>query len=117
VCKRERSIQRTDRDGERENKVVVVVVVVTIAVLVEEAEGLLELGDLVVGELICHGLLCARRVSGSTKKKKKGSGDGRRRDLCGVASGGSFPPPIYTASSVTSALPSTTCFSQTTPPH
>jgi len=39
----------------------------TVAVLVEEAEGLLELGDLVVGELVRHGLrssLSERRAGG-----------------------------------------------------
>jgi hypothetical protein len=47
----------------------------TISVLVEEAEGLLELGDLVVGELIRHG---RRRGGGeSTQGMKLGKRGGR----------------------------------------
>ena len=46
----------------------------TVAVLVEEAEGLLELGDLVVGELVRHGLrssLSERRAGGRAREDER----------------------------------------------
>ena len=53
----------------------------TIPVLVEEAEGLLELGDLVVGELVRHGLhgLVSSRGERASERTNGGRG-GRRRD-------------------------------------
>ena len=55
-----------EREREREN--------LTIAVLVEEAESLLEFGDLIVGELIGHFLGC--RESERKSKNGKGNSDG-----------------------------------------
>jgi hypothetical protein len=65
----------------------------TVPILVEEAEGLLELGDLVVGELVRHWL----RVSGGRKVAMRmgvglNLGVGEEEDLAGsVFNLGTFP--------------------------
>jgi hypothetical protein len=51
----------------------------TIPVLVEEAEGLLELGDLVVGELVRHGLGGGEGAGRSEREAESGSGAGEER--------------------------------------
>ena len=69
---------RRDRDGMRRGNL-------TIPVLVEEAEGLLELGDLVVGELVRHG------GEGSDRSEREaGSGSGTGEEGLGAFSGVAF---------------------------
>jgi hypothetical protein len=67
----------------------------TIPVLVEEAEGLLELGDLVVGELVRHG---RGGGEGSDRSELEAAGAGSRTRKNGLerSSAGIFLPPIYT---------------------
>ena len=72
----------------------------TIPVLVEEAEGLLELGDLVVGELVRHGRSGGEGSDRSEREAGSGSGTGEEEGLgafSGVASAGIFLLTIYTS--------------------
>jgi len=57
----------------------------TVAVLVEEAEGLLELGDLVVGELVRHGLRSSlsERRAGARERTNGGGLAGEIRQAGG----------------------------------
>ena len=89
----------------------------TVSVLVEEAEGLLELGDLVVGELIRHaaGAVVDRWIGreaastvGAQARTRMGAADARANRerpgaFCGVASGGIFPAGFIQRPTVSSA--------------